>query len=301
MIPLGLPILAQASGPNQIVLTIDRIARMPMSQVVFGAAALTVLRLLAWSWLRKTQPHERFGAMFGAVRFVNDASDALIYAGIIVFLLVRPFGIQTFYIPTGSMVDTLLVNDYIVANKLIYRVSEPKAGDIVVFKPPARAMDPGQTNQDYIKRLIGVPGDLVEWKNKQLYRNGKKVDEPYVDYTTPDLQVLPMPQWASVPQADFKLVEDGGTVKPVQSWGDLVNSPGSYAHVAEEYAAFDQDEMRRLAALPPARIPEGYYLFMGDNRNGSFDSRGWGLVPRADLIGRAEFIFLPLNRWRQTR
>lgn len=296
-----LPLLAQTGGPNQVILTIDRIARMPMSTVAYGALALTVVRVLAWLYLRKTAPHERFGFGFGSMRFLNDASDALVYAGIIVFFLVRPFGIQTFFIPTGSMVDTLLVNDYIVANKLVYRVSEPKFGDIIVFKPPKRALEPGAGNQDYIKRLIGLPGDLILWKDKQLYRNGKPVDEPYVDYTQPDLTVLPRNQWAAVPQANFKLVEDRGTVKPVQEWGDLVNAPGSYTHVAEEYAAFDQEEMRRLASLPPARVPEGYYLFMGDNRNGSFDSRGWGLVPREDLIGRAEFIFLPVSRWQRTR
>ena len=100
-------------------------------------------------------------------------------------MLVRPFGIQTFYIPSGSMIDTLMINDYIVANKLAFRLGKPNHGDIVVFKPPRRALNPGQGETDFIKRLIGIPGDVIEWNDKKLYRNEKYVPEPYVDYTFP--------------------------------------------------------------------------------------------------------------------
>ncbi|MGE0000923.1 MAG: signal peptidase I [Fimbriimonadaceae bacterium] len=295
-------LLAQApAGPSDLVLTIDRIARMPMSQVVIGCAILTAIRVLAYVFLKNVSPHERFGAKFGILRFLNDATDAVVYAGIVVFLIVRPFGIQTFFIPSGSMVDTLLVNDYIVANKLIYRFNEPQPGDIIVFKPPKRALMPGQGETDFIKRLIGKPFDLVEWKDKKLYRNGEPVEELYVDYTDPDLNVLDSSQWPSIPQANFKLAEIDGKVIPVQYWGDIANAPGSVAHVADEYAAFNPDQMREMIQAEPVRVPEGMYLFMGDNRNGSFDGRGWGLVPRADIIGRSEFIFFPLARWRGTR
>lgn len=294
--------LAQApAGPSELVLTIDRIARMPMSQVVFGCAILTVVRVFSYLFLRSVPPHERFGAKFGLLRFVNDATDAIVYAGIVVFLIVRPFGVQTFFIPSGSMVDTLLVNDYIVANKLVYRFSDPKHGDIIVFKPPKGALMPGQGDTDFIKRLIGKPGDLVEWKDKKLYRNGQVVDEPYVDYTDPDLNVLDKGQWPSVPQANFKLAEINGRVMPVQYWGDIANAPGSIAHVSDEFAAQDPDQMRQMLTAEPVRVPAGMYLFMGDNRNGSFDGRGWGLVPRSDIIGRSEFIFFPASRWRATR
>jgi len=292
--------LVAQSQPSPFFQFVDKLARAPLSSVLIFAAVCTAIRLAVYPLLRSTPSHKR-GAGFALARTVNELSDALVYAGIVVFMLVRPFGIQTFYIPSGSMIDTLLINDMIVANKLIYRYSEPQVGDIVVFKPPKRALNPGQAETDFIKRLVGKEGDIVELRDKVLYRNGKPVDEPYVDYTS-GLRgdtVLPKETWSSVYLPDFKIVDDGGKFIPLQIDGELVNAV--QGRTASEFLLSDQREMDRLKALPAAKIPKGYFMFMGDNRNGSADSRTWGLVPRDSIIGRSEFVWFPPKRWKASR
>ncbi len=304
----GLTELIAQEGP---VVWIDRVARAPLSVVVMVAIALTAIRLMVWPILKNTPQHLRFGN-FKIAKAVNDTTDAAVYAGVVVFMLVRPFGIQTFYIPTGSMINTLHLHDYIIANKFIYRFNEPKHGDIIVFKPPKRALSPDQKDTDFIKRLIGKEGDVIEWKNKQLYRNGKAVNEPYVDYTypgNPNGEPMPPELSSSVVQANYKLIEWKGQYIPVQYTDNTVNmvplgsiyESNALTGCAAELSPKDADEAKAWRDAPAAAIPKGYYFFMGDNRNGSFDGRGWGLVPRESLIGKAEFIFFPMARWRQTR
>lgn len=296
-------LLAQ-SQPSPTFQFIDKLARAPLSSVLIFAAVCTVIRASLYFYLRNVAKHERVG-FYGFAKFLNEFADALVYAGIVVFMLVRPFGIQTFYIPSGSMVDTLRRNDMIVANKLIYRYTEPQRGDIVVFKPPKRALAEGQQETDFIKRLVGVPGDVIEIRNKVLYRNGQAQNEKYVCYTTGpgNEQVLPKSDWPDAFIPDFKLVEYKGEFMPVVTdnrfGNDLINPLGP---VAKEYVVDPSDtaKIEELKALPPTKVPEGYFLMMGDNRNGSFDSRGWGLVAREDIIGRSEVIWFPFSRWRAT-
>lgn len=280
-----------------MMVEIDKLARTPLSQILMFAAVLTAVRLICYPYLAKSNKADRSG-LYPVVKFVNELSDALIYASIVVFMIVRPFGVQTFYIPSGSMINTLHLNDYIAANKFIYRVWEPTDGDIVVFKPPKLARSPGQPESDFIKRLIGRPGDVIEIRDKKLYRNGKAVDEPYVCYTSGE-RVLTGEAAENVSIPDFKLIEDNGRIIPVQYQGSIVN-PG-YMQVPVDYQPKSEEERDRWLKAEPAAIPPGYFLFMGDNRNGSFDSRFWGLVPRESIIGRSEFIWVPVKRWRITR
>ena len=273
-------LLAQAPHDVQPNL-VDKIARTPLSQVVLFVALCTIIRLTVFPKLVKTEPHLRSGS-YVAAKFLNEAMDAIIYAGAFVFLLIRPFCIQAFQIPSESMEKTLLVGDYIVANKAIYRYSDPQPGDIIVFKPPRRALGPDE-DKDYIKRCIGVPGMIVEVKNGVVYRNNQPIDEPYIN---------------EKPQLDYKLVSYHGQYWPVQYTADACNQPSM---VNDEFVALGPDMEQELRSLPPVAIPPGHYLMMGDNRNRSSDGRFWGLVPRSEIIGRAEFIWLPLNRWRITR
>jgi signal peptidase I len=295
--------LAQAQQPPLFSIeSIDRIARAPISQVLMFAAVLTLVRILVFLPLKNQAVHAR-GAGYKVMKAINELADALVYAAIAVFLLIRPFAIQTFFIPTGSMINTLQLRDFIVANKFIYRASEPQRGDIIVFHPPKPAFTMmGGQETDYIKRLIGVPGDVIELRNKKLYRNGQPVDEPYVTYTTGREQsiLLPRDEWDAQIIPDFKLVNDNGRIIPLAMLGGYANMQMA-GPVSPEFVVNDLTEMRRLMDLPAAPIPPGYFLFMGDNRNGSFDSRGWGLVPRDQIIGKAEFIWLPLSRIRQVR
>lgn len=277
-----LPLVAQTQPPTSSGL-VDQLARTPVSTILFLAAGLTLFRVIMWGVSRKVPPHRRYG-LFKFGRFLSDTFDAIIYAAVVIFLIVRPFVIQTFSIPSESMVATLLQGDHIVVNKAIYRYSDPKFGDIVVFRPPSRALHPGQPEMDFIKRLIGEPGDVIEIRDSKLIRNGEEVAEPYVRE--------PM-------SIDFKLVEKDGQVIPVAYRGSFANLPGS--STASEYQVNELEDMAALIEAPPAKIPEGYYLFMGDNRNYSSDGRFWGLVPRDSVIGRSEVIWLPLSRWRTTR
>lgn len=300
--------LAQAQ-PDGLIYWVDRVARAPLSVVLIFAVVLTVMRLGFHPLIMKTPPHKRHGFVFKAAKVANEFGDALIYAAIVVFMLLRPFAIQTFHIPTGSMIDTLLVRDMIVANKWVYRNSDPKFQDIVVFRPPQQALYEGQSQTDFIKRLIGEPGDVIQILDNQLVRNGEPVDEPYETYTTMQLgqPLEPLPDGEERNIPDFKLVEipedlrgiiqdeeilEAG-VMPLQKIGPVVNDPN---WMAPEFAVTNADLMLELWALPAAEVPEGYYLFIGDNRNGSFDSRGWGVVPRENIIGKSEFIWFPLQR-----
>lgn len=307
----GLTDLLAQAPPSGFVVVVDKVARAPLSLVVLFAILFTVIRLAVWPILKNTPRHKRMGN-YTFARIVNDVCDAVVYAGVVVFMLVRPFGVQTFFIPSGSMINTLHLYDYIVANKFIYRFKEPNHGDIVVFKPPKEALFPDQGDTDFIKRLIGKPGDVIEWKDKVLYRNGQAVDEPYVDYTFPgDPGGPPMPRqdWGTIRQANFKLVKDGERYIPVQYTDNTVNmmplgtamDDEMITGCAKELVPRSPDEARRWKDLPPAPIPPKFFLFMGDNRNGSFDGRGWGLVPRESIIGKSEFIWFPMARWRQTK
>lgn len=294
---------AQAEPSGGMADTIDRLARTPISQIVIFALVATVIRVALHLYTKGVPAHMRFGLYKGA-RFVNEALDAVVYALIFVFLVIRPFGVQAFRIPSGSMLETLQINDFIVANKAIYRYSDPKAGDIVVFKPPMRALRDPHVEQDFIKRCVGVPGDVVEVRDDVLYRNGKAVKEPYVAFLeevgATGYRVLRPDERQLRQRIDYKLVNYQGEYWPLSITGDFVNA-GIGVQLPDEFRVDDPQMMRTLSELPPAPIPKGYYLMMGDNRYGSFDGRFWGLVPREDIIGRSEVIWLPLNRWGRTR
>ena len=298
-------LFAQAVPPNGAIYWVDKIARTSLSHILIFAAALTFVRVVCLPYLRNTPAHRRTGG-FATVRFLNETCDALIYAAIVVFMLVRPFGIQTFHIPTGSMLETLHERDFIVANKLIYRYTEPQIGDIVVFHPPPSAFLPGDEETDYIKRLVGRPGDLIEMKDMVLYRNGKPVDEPYLFYHDPSggdgystaFTPLPKERWKELlfTTLDFKLVDVGGKVLPLLYKGRTANIEFLRHSLPDPNVNADP-----WVDLPAARIPDGYYLMMGDHRNGSSDGRFWGLVPRENIIGRSEIIMLPPGRIGRTR
>lgn len=288
--------LAQQAAPAAPLQWLDTVARTPLSRVVVFIAVCTAIRFLLVPWLLKTPLRERTGA-YSVGKFFNETLDALVYAAGIVFLVIRPFAIQTFFIPTGSMLETLQINDFIVANKWVYRTSDPKAGDIVVFRPPATA-GAEETKKDYIKRCIGVPGQVIEIREGFLYRDGKRVAEQYVTRVGDQAGTPGVPGFA---KTDFKLVKDGERYIPVtlESFGEQVaNLTGRTAPAFMDDGS-DPTFQQRLMTGAPVAVPEGYFLMMGDNRDGSFDSRGWGLVPRRNIIGKAEWIWMPVRRIRQ--
>jgi len=321
------PLLAQAQAGGGTRELVDSLARTPLSKVVVFVVILTVVRLAVFPYLHKTESHKR-SVGYAFAGFINEMLDAFIYAGVFVFMLIRPFGVQAFLIPSGSMWPTLYVNDFIVANKAVYRYSDPKVNDIVVFRPPVTArLDDSQVDAqgemkvDFIKRCVGTPGDVVEMKKGTIYRNGMKVDEPYKvlsectdthhEAECQDFRKLTDEERKNITPTSFKLVKYKGKIIPLNYTEFDANSPSPKAefytelntpyHVAKEFEIPDLDEEKRAQDLPAEKVPPGMYLMMGDNRNNSFDGRGWGLVPRDWIIGRSELTWWPISRLHRTR
>lgn len=186
---------------------------------------------------------------------------------IAVVLVLRSFVAEPFRIPSGSMIPTLLVGDFILVNKFAYGLrdpvfhyrflgdGEPERGDVVVFRWPP---DP---STDFVKRIVGLPGDHIVYRDKTLYINGKvaKLEADGV-YATAGRR------------------PSGAAYRMIESLGEL-----EHRVIVDPGRPADDFEIT---------VPQGQYFAMGDNRDGSFDSRGWGTVPEANLVGKAFFIWV---------
>jgi signal peptidase I len=252
----------------------ELLANLSVSVIVLVAVALTFLRMVLLS-MKVTTPPGKPPMTHPAARNMAEILESLIIAGVLVFLIIRPFFVQAFYIPSASMEPTLLghepghdlntgvgyddsVHDHIFVNKMVYRLGDPQRGDIIVFKAPPEA--DGEDKRDHqplkenilIKRCMGVPGDTVWAHDGALFRKQTgqteftKLVEPYLDPKLP-----------------------------------MKDSQG---------APFAVDE--------PLTLAPGQYFAMGDNRNNSNDSRFWGPVERKRILGKASVIFFPFNRIR---
>jgi signal peptidase I len=193
-----------------------------------------------------------------------------ILVALVLFFFLRSFLVHTFVIISGSMEETLLVGDLLLVNRAavgspipgtslrIPGYSEPERGDVLVFDPPH------EENMKLVKRLIGLPGDTLEMKDKVLYLNGLSQDEPYVQHTVDQADgPHPMMAW----QRDYVISQEGnGRYQPTRdNWGPLV-------------------------------IPLDHFFMMGDNRDTSLDSRYWGLLERWRLEGRAVVVYFSYNK-----
>jgi signal peptidase I len=193
---------------------------------------------------------------------IREYLDAFIIAGVVALVLMH-FVVRTFWIPSGSMEPTLDINDVLLSNEIQYRVGAPKDDQIAVFIPPPQVPELGKT--DFIKRVIAQPGDTLRIHDGIVYRNGKALAEPYI-MQRPDYELEIQ---------DDDLVVDGIPLDPARS----VIPPKS------EWQA-------------PDRVPAGYYIMLGDNRNNSDDSHLWGFLRQDQFVGHAFVVFWPLNRIR---
>jgi signal peptidase I len=189
---------------------------------------------------------------------------------LLIVLLFRSFLFEPFKIPSGSMIPTLLIGDFIVVNKYAYglrlpvlnrkvvSLGEPKRGDVVVFRYPV------DKSVNFIKRVVGMPGDTITYRNKELFINGEQVEAfGKTDFTTRDLK-------CTTPGSDARRLQERlGTVQH-----DILHHETSRSQNGQWV------------------VPEGHYFMMGDNRDRSNDSRGWGFVPEENLVGRAVGIWL---------
>ena len=179
-----------------------------------------------------------------------------------IVLVLRSFLFEPFQIPTGSMIPTLEVGDFILVNKYTYgirlpvigtkivSVNEPRNGEIMVFIPP-------HEDEYFIKRVVGVPGDRVRYQDKTLYINGEKQNQTFV---------------AQIPPVNPRVLR--------------------YREKLGEFDHMIQRNPYRETRVEEWVIPEGHYFMMGDNRDQSSDSRYWGLVSEEKIVGKAVAIWL---------
>jgi signal peptidase I len=206
---------------------------------------------------------------------------------ILLVFCIRSFLVEPFKIPSGSMIPTLQVGDFILVNKFtfgvrlpvinqkIVPVNDPQRGDVMVFHYPENP------SVDYIKRVVGMPGDTIEYRNKQLFING-----------------IEQKQKAD---GDYNYVESGlnfvHTERRIESLGEhqhqlLVNPDMPNVHLGaitdfkgRENCTYDERQVT-------CKVPAGNYFMMGDNRDNSRDSRYWGFVPDNQIVGKAFFIWM---------
>ena len=200
-----------------------------------------------------------------------------IVVALLVWFLLRTFLVEAFRIPSGSMENTLLIGDFLFVNKALYgaevplvhtrlpAVREPHRGDILVFDSVE------EEGLKVVKRLIGMPGDTLAMEAGQLYRNGQRVDEPYVlhadQHRSEDpVQRAKMREW----QIPHLVQRDTATYQPdLQEWGPIV-------------------------------VPADSFFMMGDNRDSSYDGRYWGFLPRGNVRGRPLIVYFSYdqNSWK---
>lgn len=207
---------------------------------------------------------------------------------LIVFGL-RSFLVEPFKIPSGSMMPTLLIGDFILVNKYTYGIrlpvinkkvvalNNPERGDVMVFRYPA---DPGL---DYIKRVVGVPGDVVEYRDKQLSINGqpvRTVNTGTYSYVGNGLNYVT----AMVYQEHLNGVGHAMMTEP--------GKPAVYPSQVVDFPYRENCSYNAEGEGFACKVPEGQYFMMGDNRDASNDSRYWGFVPDRNIVGKAFFIWM---------
>ena len=201
---------------------------------------------------------------------------------LIVFVL-RSFIVEPFKIPSGSMIPTLQVGDFILVNKFTYGirlpvinkkivdVNLPQRGDVMVFRYPE---DP---SLDYIKRVVGLPGDKIAYQNKRLTINGQPVESKKVgDYLHPERLYYSQQYVEKLGEVEHRLLNDAEAPSFIP---DAARFPF-------------RENCQYNAAGVICTVPPGHYFMIGDNRDNSRDSRFWGFVPEGNIVGKAFFIWL---------
>jgi len=233
--------------------------------MIFALIMVIVLTITGLIWLLDIFVLSKKRAANAKEPILVEYSKSFFPVILLVFFI-RSFVAEPFKIPSGSMMPTLLAGDFILVSKFSYgirvpilnytmiEVDKPKRGDVFVFHYPPKP------SIDYIKRVVGLPGDVIEYKSKTLYINDKKIEQTFVDKYP-----YVMNEIHHIEAKEFK--EALGNVNHSILIHDL---PG-------ENFKFE--------------VPQGHYLAFGDNRDNSADSRVWGFVPEHNLVGRAFFIW----------
>ena len=203
---------------------------------------------------------------------------------IIVVFLLRSFLFEPFKIPSGSMIPTLLINDLILVNKFHYGVrlpvinlkvldiNSPQRGDVMVFRYPPKP------SLDYIKRVVGLPGDEVAYLNKKLTINGKPLSKTALpDFFDEDsMRYAKQFEEVTTTNKHYRLLNDDDRPAFI---------PGADDFPYKQNCRYSSEGV-------VCKVPEGQYFMMGDNRDNSLDSRYWGFVPEKNIVGKAFFVWM---------
>lgn len=228
---------------------------------------------------RKRLSHVNAAMNNNELQVLDDYREPLIvdlarsFLPVLIFVLVmRSFVVEPFKIPSGSMMPTLLIGDFILVNKFSYgirlpvlntkviEIDKPKRGDVVVFRYPQDPKVP------YIKRVIGLPGDHVAYhdRNKTVYINGEPIPQEYLGL--------------------YQGVGQGSNMTGAEQRLELL--PDAHHHVLVMPNQLNSFKFKELV------VPDNEYFVLGDNRDNSHDSRVWGTVPEANLVGKAFLIWM---------
>jgi signal peptidase I len=201
---------------------------------------------------------------------------------ILIYLVIKTFLFEAYRIPSGSMVPTLLVGDWLFVNKAVYGAAvpftdvhmpafaDPKRGEVVVFKSPTQVDQPEDPNPTLVKRLVGMPGDTLYMRGGMLFVNGIAQRQGY------GIQSRPSFGSSQPDQTD-----------PLFAWQHAIELKQSRFGAAPAVPTHD--------SCGPLVIPRETYFMMGDARYDSKDSRYWGVVPRANVRGRPIFVYYSYN------
>ncbi len=249
---------------------------MSTTQVwVLGAVLVFLLAVAVWELLLSYTDF-----------FKNHSSVIGLFFAFLLAMGLRSFAFEPYNIPSGSMFPTLLVGDHLFISKYPYGYSRysfplslplipkgrifaknPKIGDVVVFRVTPELTPTVETAVDYIKRVVALPGDTVQMKNGRLYLNSKEVKREYLSTVKTEIEG-----------------------KDVLYTKYLETLPNGVKH-----EIYEINDMMQSDNTPVIKVPEGYFFAMGDNRDNSYDSRFFGVVPLEYLEGRAEVIFYSNN------
>lgn len=234
--------------------------------MMFALFMVAILAFTGLVWLLDILVLRKRRAAGAAEPVVVEYSKSF-FPVILAVFLIRSFLVEPFKIPSGSMMPTLLVGDFILVNKHTYglrvpilnntffEMNHPQRGEVMVFHFPK---DP---SLDYIKRVVGVPGDHIEYRDKRLSVNGQPLDMAYdseYDYVAPGLNQITAKRYKE---------NLGGHLHDTLIVPDALSADGEVT------------------------VPQGQYFVMGDNRDNSNDSRFWGFVPEGNIVGKAFMIW----------